>query len=274
MPTASVNDVALYYELAGSGYPLVMVLGSWGDGTCWRFVAPLFSEHFQVLTYDRRGHSKSGRPPGQGSFSEDAADLAALIEHLDLHPAHVAGNSSGASIALRLAGERPEFFSSLAAHEPPLFELLEGDPDAQTQLERVRAGERPVLERLAAGKHAEGARQFVETFMFGPGSWDQLPEEARETFTFNAPTFLDESRDPEQYAIDLERLNRFSAPALLTDGSASPPFFTAVVERIAPASSTAERKTLPGTGHVPHISHPETYVEGVLPFLRRANEGG
>jgi pimeloyl-ACP methyl ester carboxylesterase len=268
MPSARVNGVQIHYELVGSGEPLVLVHGSWGDHTSWRFVAPSFSEHFRVLTYDRRGHSKSERPQGQGSFSEDAADLAALIERLDLQPAHVAGSSAGASIVLRLAGERPELFQSLGAHEPPLWDLLEGDPEAEAQLERVRAGERPVLKLLAAGKDAEAARQFTETFIFGPGSWERLPDETRETFTFNAPTFLDESRDPDQYALDLEGLDRFSAPALLTDGSDSPPFYPAVLDRIAPAISTAERKTLPGTGHVPHISHPETYVEAVLPFLR------
>src|ERR671919_1339435 len=115
MPTASVNGVALHYELAGSGNPLVLVHGAWGDRTSWRFVAPSFSEHCRVLTYDRRGHSKSERPSGQGSFREDAADLAALIEHLDLQPAHIAGNSAGASIVLRLAGERPELLRSLGA---------------------------------------------------------------------------------------------------------------------------------------------------------------
>lgn len=268
MPRARVNGVQIQYELAGSGEPLVLVHGSWGDRTSWRFVASSFSEHFQVLTYDRRGHSESERPPGQGSFGEDAADLAALIEHLELQPAHVAGSSAGASIVLRLAGERPELFRSLVAHEPPLWDLLEGDPEAEAQLERVQAAERPVLELLAAGKDPEAARQFTETFIFGPGSWDDLPDQTRETFTFNAPTFLDESRDPDQYALELERLNRFSAPALLTDGGDSPSFFPAVLDRIAPAISTAERKTLPGTGHVPHITEPETYVEGVLPFLR------
>ena len=268
MPSARVNGVQIHYELVGSGEPLVLVHGSWGDHTSWRFVAPSLSEHCRVLTYDRRGHSKSERPPGQGSFREDAADLAALIEHLELQPAHVAGNSAGASIVLRLAGERPELYRSLVAHEPPLWDLLEGDPEAEAQRERVRASESPVLELLAAGKDAEAARQFTETFIFGPGSWDQLPDEVRETFTFNAPTFLDESRDPDQYALDLDRLNGFSAPVLLTDGSDSPPFFTAMVDRIAPAIPTAERKTLSGTGHVPQITHPETYVEAVLPFLR------
>ena len=81
-----------------------------------------------MLTYDRRGHSQSERLSGQGSVREDVADLAALIEDLRLAPAWVAGNSFGASITLRLAGERPDLLRGLIAHEPPLLSLLADDP--------------------------------------------------------------------------------------------------------------------------------------------------
>jgi pimeloyl-ACP methyl ester carboxylesterase len=77
-----------------------------------------------VLTYDRRGHSASERPGGQGCLFEDADDLAALIEELDLAPAHIAGNSFGAVVTLRAASRHPGAFRSLIAHEPPLFPLL------------------------------------------------------------------------------------------------------------------------------------------------------
>ena len=79
----------------------------------------------RVLTYDRRGHSQSERPTGQGSVREDVADLAALLEHVELAPAWVLANSFGASISLRLASEHPGLFRGLIAHEPPLlFSLL------------------------------------------------------------------------------------------------------------------------------------------------------
>src|SRR3954470_22236400 len=103
MSTARVNGVELHYELSGSGEPLVLVHGSWGDHHNWDPVVSPLAESFRVLAYDRRGHSASERPTGQGSVFEDADDLAGLIDALDLAPAHVAANSFGAVIALRAA---------------------------------------------------------------------------------------------------------------------------------------------------------------------------
>jgi pimeloyl-ACP methyl ester carboxylesterase len=101
MTTHHVNGVDLYANLSGNGEPLVLVHGSWVDHRSWDFVVPALAESFQVLTYDRRGHSASERPAGQGSVSEDADDLAGLIDKLSLAPAHVASNSFGAVVALR-----------------------------------------------------------------------------------------------------------------------------------------------------------------------------
>src|SRR5688572_25521444 len=141
MATANVNGVRLFCEVSGTGeIPLVLVHGSWGSHHNWDLVVPGLAESFRVLTYDRRGHSESERPSGQGSVREDVADLASLIEHLGLVPAWVGGNSFGASIALRLAGERPGILRGVIAHEPPLFSLLADDPSMAPMLKE--AGER------------------------------------------------------------------------------------------------------------------------------------
>jgi pimeloyl-ACP methyl ester carboxylesterase len=125
MAVTKVDGVRLFYEVSGAGeVPLVFVHGSWGSHHNWDLVVPKLAESFRVLTYDRRGHSESARSPEQGSVREDVADLAALIEHLELGPAWVAGNSFGASITLRLAGERSDLLRGIIAHEPPLFSLL------------------------------------------------------------------------------------------------------------------------------------------------------
>lgn len=136
MATARVNGVRLFYELHGGGVvPLVLVHGSWDSHHDWDLVVPRLGKSFRVLTYDRRGHSQSERLSGQGSVREDVADLAALIEDLRLAPAWVAGNSFGASITLRLAGERPDLLRGLIAHEPPLLSLLADDPIVAPMLE-------------------------------------------------------------------------------------------------------------------------------------------
>ena len=132
------------------------------------------AESFRVLTYDRRGHSKSERPNGQGSVREDVADLAALIKHLELAPAWLVGNSFGASISLRLAGERPELFRGLIGHEPPLLSLLDDEPGLKPLLKQVEQRIGAVVERIAAGDNAGAAEQFVNTVTLGPGRWGSV----------------------------------------------------------------------------------------------------
>lgn len=222
-----------------------------------------------MLVYDRRGHSDSQRLTAQGSVREDVADLAALIENLGLGPAWVAGNSFGASIALRLAGERPELFKGLIAHEPPLFSLLADDPAMVPLLEEVESRVGAVAERIASGDHAGAAEQFVETVALGPNTWAQLPHESRQTFIENAPTFLDESMDPEQLAFDLAWISGFTAPSLLTTGDQSPPTFAPVVAKLADALPNVETIVLPGAGHIPHATHPDAYVEAIRTFVHK-----
>ncbi|MGH2543823.1 MAG: alpha/beta fold hydrolase, partial [Ardenticatenaceae bacterium] len=176
MATANVNGIRLFYEVSGDGeIPLVFAHGSWVSHHNWDAVVPGLAESFRVVAYDRRGHSESERTTEQGSVREDVADLAALIEYLELAPAWVAGNSFGASITLRLAGERPDLLQGIIAHEPPLFSLLASDPLMSPMLEEVEKRVSVVVERIASEDHAGAAEQFVETVALGPGSWAQLP---------------------------------------------------------------------------------------------------
>jgi pimeloyl-ACP methyl ester carboxylesterase len=230
---------------------------------------PRLADAFRVLTYDRRGHSQSERPTGQGSVREDVADLAALIKHLGLMPAWVVGNSFGASIALRLAGERPDLFRGLIAHEPPVFSLLADDPSLSPMLVDVQRKIRSVVERIASGDHAGATEQFVETVALGPGTWATVPPDIQQMMIENAPTFLDEANDPDQLAFDLDWIIGFAKPVLLTLGDQSPPTFAPVVTRLSGALRHAEVVTLLGAGHVPHATHPDAYVEALMEFTRR-----
>ena len=268
MATANVNGVRLRYEVTGrEGIPLVLVHGSWGSHHGWDLVVPGLAGSFQVVTYDRRGHSESERPAGQGSVREVVADVAALIEHLKLGPAWVIGNSFGASIALRLAGARADLLQGVIAHEPPLVGLLTSEPSMAPMLEEVGKKMGAVIERIASGDHVGAAEQFVETVALGPGSWARLPHELQQTFVTNAPTFLDEARDPEQLVFDLAWIRGFPHPLLLTMGDQSPPMFAPVIAKLGAARG--EVAIFSGAGHIPHVTHPSAYVETVTAFIRK-----
>lgn len=263
MAHAQVNGVKIAYEVSGEGEPLVLVHGSWGNRHNWDSVFDSLARSFRVVRYDRRGHSESERPAGQGSFQEDADDSAALIEALQLGKAHVVGNSGGAAIALKLCAKRPDLFRSLVVHEPPSFRVLAGVPELAPVLDAVGARMRKVVDLLSAGRMEEGAQTFVEEIAFGPGAWPGLPEPLRRTFIYNAPTWLDETRDPDGLDLDFAALARFDRPALVSDGEKSPPFFPAVVRKVAAVLPHATHVTFPGAGHVPHLSHPVEYVRRV-----------
>lgn len=268
MPNETINGVSIFLLEFGSGDPVILVHGSWVDHMEWPFVVPGLAQRFRVVVYDRRGHGQSERLPTQGNIREDVADLAAIIERAGA-PAHVLGNSMGASISLRLAAERPDLFRTVNVHEPPLFDLLRDDPKTKPLAEELDNSFLSVANDIAAGNMEEGARRFV-AMVLGPDAWDTfLPEEARRTLINNAPTFLDETRDPEVLSIDASALARFSKPVLLTGGSESPPFFAPVLEKLAGVLPNATRKTFAGAGHLPHLTHPVEYVEAILEFAGR-----
>jgi pimeloyl-ACP methyl ester carboxylesterase len=259
---AQVNGTSLYYKLHGSGEPLALVHGSWADTTQWGMVVPGLAESYQVLVYDRRGHSRSERSDTPGSVDEDGDDLAALLVSLDLSPAHVVTSSLGGIIALRLATRRTDVFASLTCHEPPLWSLLEGDAESQAMLQQGVASLNAVGARISTGDHEGAARQFVDEVAFGPGAWDtELPPEAKEMFVRNASTFLDELADPNQLRIDQDALTRLEIPVHFTQGSESPPTFVRVIDRLVELVPRASRETIPGATHVPHLTTPERYVD-------------
>ncbi len=254
----------LHYETAGSGPPLVLVHGSWVDHHSWDAAFGPLSEAFRVVALDRRGHglSEPGQPPG--SILEDADDVGALIAELELGSAHVAGSSWGGSIALWLAARRPDLVRSVVAHEPPLFDLL--DPACWPELDRLRTTLKEIAAQLAAGDHEGGARRYVDEVAYGPHAWRSLGERRRAGFVANAPTYLDQCRDPHQMDLDLAAAAAFEGPVLLTYGDRRPPFFRRIVEVLSEELPTAGTRLLPGAAQDPQVTGPVAYAEVVREF--------
>jgi len=103
MPYLTVADAQLYYQEHGTGDPLIYAHGftGTGDGFCTN-ILPLLGDGYRVIAPDLRGHGRSTGAPETIGFDRFAADLVALLDHLDIERAHFVGHSGGAMALLCL----------------------------------------------------------------------------------------------------------------------------------------------------------------------------
>ncbi|BAV07153.1 alpha/beta hydrolase fold [Filimonas lacunae] len=112
--TAEVNGLQIYYELHGCGTPLVLLHGGGSTITStFGRILPLLAALHTVVAVELQAH---GRTPDRGralSFEQDADDVAALLQHLQITQAAVMGFSNGGTTALQLAIRHPQQVSKL-----------------------------------------------------------------------------------------------------------------------------------------------------------------
>src|SRR4029078_7371352 len=102
------NGLEVAYRRAGDGPPLVLVHGATSDGRLWQPQLEGLADDFTVVAWDEPGAGDSSDIPADFTLADYADALAALIEELELGPAHVAGLSWGGTVALELYRRRPE----------------------------------------------------------------------------------------------------------------------------------------------------------------------
>jgi pimeloyl-ACP methyl ester carboxylesterase len=109
MPFVKVNDIKIYYEIYGEGFPLVMIMGLGADLNWWtpEIIEP-FSQHFKVIIFDNRGAGRTDKPEMSYSIKQFADDTVGLMDALDIKKAHVSGVSMGGMIAQEIALNYPE----------------------------------------------------------------------------------------------------------------------------------------------------------------------
>jgi pimeloyl-ACP methyl ester carboxylesterase len=126
---AEADGANLYFERRGDGPPLLMITGGGGDSAYYSAAADILASDYTVMTYDRRGNSRSALrgAPARISMAEQSADAAAVLRACGFESAMIFGNSGGATIALELAATHPQATRIVVAHEPPVPHVL---PDA------------------------------------------------------------------------------------------------------------------------------------------------
>lgn len=110
MPIAKLDDVEIYYEIHGTGKPLVMIIGYSGNIDSWDPIVPRvenLSKHYKVITLDNRGTGRSSKPDGPYSITTMADDVVGVLNYLNIEKAHVYGHSMGGMISQEVALRHP-----------------------------------------------------------------------------------------------------------------------------------------------------------------------
>ena len=262
MARASVNGTELYYEIRGTGAPVLLVMGATGDGGHFDAIADLLCDEFTVVTYDRRGYGRSPVPADWTTTSpeEQADDAAGLLAALVRSPAVVCGTSSGAVFALCLLARHPAAVRGAILHEPALFAFVD-------DLDAVRA---PLRARIRPALETGGPQAATEPFwryVAGEDAWDELAPELRERMRASAETLFGiELGTYERYLPDDETLSAVAPRVrLLVSADGLPPY--AEVARRLCQRLGGDVEITPGT-HAAYHDHPIEFAEALRRQLR------
>jgi pimeloyl-ACP methyl ester carboxylesterase len=111
---APVNGLDIYYEIHGTGQPLVLLHGAFSAiGTSFGDVLPGLAETRQVIGLEMQAHGRTADIDRPLSLDQMADDTAAVLRHLDIAPADIFGYSMGAAVALRVAIRHPDVVRKL-----------------------------------------------------------------------------------------------------------------------------------------------------------------
>jgi pimeloyl-ACP methyl ester carboxylesterase len=110
---APVNDLRMYYEIHGSGQPLVLLHGGMTTVEDFSAIRPFFTPTYQVIAFERQGHGHTADIDRSFTLEQWADDTAALLKHLKIEQADIFGYSTGAMVALAFALRYPKMVRKL-----------------------------------------------------------------------------------------------------------------------------------------------------------------
>jgi pimeloyl-ACP methyl ester carboxylesterase len=253
------SGLEIAYERVGEGPPLVLVHGAAVDSRMWRPQLAALADEFTVVAWDEPGAGRSSDVPADFALADYASCLAALIDELDLGPAHVAGLSWGGTVALELYRHRPELVATLI-----LVDTYAGWKGSLPE-EEVRARVEGVRQMLAAADHlfdptlpglfAGDPPAEVVPLMKAMAA-DVRPESMRTALLVMAEA---DQRD---------LLPRIRVPTLLVWGELDARSPLSVARQFEDAVPDAKLVVIPGAGHVSNLERPEPFDDAVREFCR------
>jgi pimeloyl-ACP methyl ester carboxylesterase len=163
VPVTRAGDIDMYYELHGSGEPLVLIGGLASDISQWGWLTDFCAQTHHVLAFDNRGAGRTDKPDAPYTIPMMANDTDALMDAVGMNRATVIGISMGGKIALDLALEHPDRVARLVLVSTRASARLDGSMSRMEMLGvlsgLVFRGKYP-QPRYAFSRQREASRSF------------------------------------------------------------------------------------------------------------------
>jgi pimeloyl-ACP methyl ester carboxylesterase len=253
MPYVDRDGVPIYYQVSGGqnpGLPVLLSHGFAASSQMWEPNIGALSADRPVITWDLRGHGRSGAPDDPAAYSQEAsvADMAAVLDACGIDRAVAAGLSLGGYLSLAFRLACPERVAALV--------LCDTGPGYRSDEPRQRWNDRAVAQANRFerdGLPALGGSP--ETRAAGHRSAAGLALAARGILT---------QRD----GAVIGSLPSITVPALVLVGARDKPFLAAA-EYMAAKIPGAVHAVIPDAGHASNIDQPELFNQRVLTFLHQ-----
>jgi pimeloyl-ACP methyl ester carboxylesterase len=266
--------VNLYYEVTGSGYPLLLVHEFAGDYRSWEPQVRYFSRRYQVITYNARGYPPSDVPEDVNAYSQEQAaeDIVGLLQCLNIPQAHLVGLSMGGYAVLHAGLRHPSRARSLVVAGC-------GYGSVSSERERFQQDSGQIAERL----QREGMPAVAEVYARGPTrvqfadkdprGWQEFAAQLAEHSAIGAALTLlgVQGRRPSVYALE-SQMRQLHVPTLIVTGDEDEPCLEPglFMKRAIP---TAGLVVMPKCGHTLNIEEPNAFNRIVSDFLTAVEAG-
>lgn len=150
------ENVSLYYEIRGEGEPLLLIHGAVVDAWLYQMAAEYLKKYFTVITFDRRGSSRSLAHEGIiYDLEAQASDVKDILDELKIEQVTIVGASAGAVLGHYFLLKYPERVEKLLMYEPPLVTMIGEDENSKKEWVNM------MKDLIARGKYNKALYEFA-----------------------------------------------------------------------------------------------------------------
>lgn len=252
------------YDQQGSGEPLIFIPYLAADHACYAFQVAEYAKHFTCISLDLRGTGETDKPDGDYSTQLLADDVAAFMDAIGIHKAHISGLSLGAAVGMWLGAKYPDKVQSLSLHSA----WPKTDPFIKTVIEGFQ------VVAKALDSVPQMVIRAIFPWCFTPELYAAKPEyiQSLAEFVLSRPAqpvaaFIQQSNAVMAHDVD-SQLDRITAPTLITFGRYDLVTSTRFADRLKAGIRNSELLVFEGSAHAPIYEQVEEFNQKTLIFLR------